>query len=242
MIQEALCEIHFRRADDAPWNAALFGEVFKVLEDEFPALEPASEIGLQFKVGPTGLGQDVLPPRQLMRYRHRSRNLLVQLREGVLTLNVLADYPGWDRMRVDVHDVWSRASSVLAPRRIVRVGLRYINVIPRQVSDEPAGSWLEESAYVPRGALDSLPGFVSRVEARLTSTERLIVTVGDGPAGGEEPASIRFDIDRIMEEEIDAEADALTPCIDQLHEGVWQVFAASLSDRLREALTRGGSP
>ena len=236
MIQEALCEVHFRREDDAGWNPSLFGEVFKALERDYPNLEPASEVGLQLKIGAEGIGQGVLPPRQLMRYRHRSRNLLVQLRDGVLTVNVLAEYPGWAQMRADVLDAWGRAAKPLAPASILRVGLRYINVIPQSNADETAATWLKESAYVPSGALGSLPGFLSRVEARLSQTERLVVTVGDGPAVEGQPASIVFDIDRIDERELGPTTDALTACIEGLHDSVWQVFESSLTDRLRSLL------
>jgi len=205
-------------------------------------MEPLQEMGLQFEIGPLGLGQKILPPRPRMRFKHASRPLLVQLAENVLTVNVLAPYTGWDTMSRDVLDVWRQARDVLEPSAIIRIGLRYINRIERQSADDHPGNWLKASDYIAPVVLRSTPEFLSRVEAHLDAKNRIIVTLGNQPpAAASGYGAIIFDIDRIVERELPPGEDALSPEMNRLHEHVWQVFASAKGDKL-ERLLKGKRP
>jgi len=241
-IVEALCEVHFRLPPEKPWKPSLPGEFFKCIQDEYPEMEPLQEMGLQFEIGPLGLGQKILPPRPRMRFKHASRPLLVQLAENVLTVNVLAPYTGWDTMSRDVLDVWRQARDVLEPSAIIRIGLRYINRIERQSADDHPGNWLKASDYIAPVVLRSTPEFLSRVEAHLDAKNRIIVTLGNQPpAAASGYGAIIFDIDRIVERELPPGEDALSPEMNRLHEHVWQVFASAKGDKL-ERLLKGKRP
>jgi len=236
-ITEAVCEIHFRLADDEHWSHSLFGEFFKRIQDEYPSMEPGTEVGLEIEVGPHGFGQKVLPPRQKMRFRHADRPLVIQLAQGILTINVMKPYPGWHRMQEDVIGAWTKARETFRPSAITRVGLRYINRIEREDPEEAAQEWLRPGEYLPPGVLRSNRGFFLRVEAHLDPSNRLIVTLGDDrSASAGDHGAIVFDIDRIVNEEVSTTADALRGKTTALHEDVWQVFSESLTDRLRQRL------
>lgn len=236
-IVEAVCEMHFRLPPEKPWKASLPGEFFKRIQDEYPEMEPLQEMGLEFEFGPLGLGQKFLPPRPRMRFKHASRPLLVQLAENVLTVNVLAPYPGWNTVSRDVLDVWRRAREVLEPLTITQVGLRYINRIERRSANDHPGNWFRANDYIAPGVLCSTTGFLSRVEVHLDAENRIIVTLGDPPAataGGY--GAIIFDIDRILERELLPERDALSSEMNRLHEDVWHVFTSAKGDKLERLL------
>lgn len=240
-IQEALCEIHFCLPDGVAWKPFLFGELFKHVQSDFPEMEPALQIGVELQIGPGKMGQALLPPRQRMRYKHASRNLLLQLSENILTVNVLPKYPGWEQMNRDVLEAWKRAGEVVKPAWITRIGLRYINRIERTHPDEPPGDWLAPSDYIPKSVLSTLPGFFSRLEIRTDPHNRLIVTLGESQGDSEQaPNAIVFDIDCIVEKRLGIDAAAITAEITRLHDIAWAIFSASKTPRL-ERLLQGGA-
>jgi len=239
-IQEALCEIHFCLPDGVAWKPSLFGKLFKHIQPDFPEMEPVMQIGVEFLVGPDKIGQTLLPPRQRMRYKHASRNLLLQLSENIFTVNLLPQYPGWEQMSRDVLEAWKRAGEIIEPAGITRIGLRYINRIERTRPDEPPGDWLAASDYIPTSALETLPGFLSRLEVRPDPHSRLIVTLGESRSEADQmPNAIVFDIDCIVEKATSITDAAITAEITQLHEIAWTIFAASKTPRLEQWLHGG---
>ena len=237
-IAEALCEMHFTLSREQPWRASLPGEFFKRIQDEYPTMEPVQDVGLQFEMGPEGLGQRVLPSRQRVRFTHVDRPLLLQLAENVLTVNLLTPYPGWDTMVRDVVNAWQKLVEVLAPSAVTQIGLRYINRIALTSTEERPGDWITANDYVAPKVLESSPGFLSRVEVRLDEQNSVIVTIGDQPpepAGGH--GAIVFDIDRVSRREMSPQESSLGQEITRLHEDIWQVFASAKSERLELRLT-----
>jgi len=237
-IQEAVCEIHFGLANDAAPAPSLIGDFFKAIQTEFPTMEPSTVVGMQFQIGPTGVAPKMLPAQTRMRFRHHSRQLLLQLSSNILTVNVLPKYPGWATMLGDIQDAWSRARAVIRPSKIGRIGLRYINRVDRTHPEEAASKWVAASDYVSRYVLSSRPGFLSRLEAHPSEHDRIIVTLGELEPNAERPAgSIMLDIDCIVHKDFDPFDDsALSAEVGQLHNRAWDVFSASITSGLRELL------
>lgn len=240
-IAEALCEIHFELSADSPWQASSPGDFYREVQDDFPKMEPINEVGLVVEVGPHGVGQKVVPGRSRTRYVHKDKPLQLQLSEAIFTINMLPKYPGWDSMKTEIEDQWGQAISVLKPAAVTRIGLRYINKIPRSNASDTPGDWLKENDYVSRAVLRSLPGGLSRSQIRLDEHNRLVVTLADQAAdSAEAPPALVFDIDRIVEERTARDPDKVLEKAEEMHDSVWEVFKASMSPKL-EALLKEGS-
>jgi uncharacterized protein (TIGR04255 family) len=238
-IQEALCEIHFRLPDQVEWKPTLFGEIFKHIQPEFPEFEPLTQVGFRMQVRPSGMEQQFLPPQPRMRYKHATRNLLLQLSPNILTVNVLPQYAGWVQMSQDILQGWTKVSEVIEPASITRIGLRYINRIDRTQPTETSSHWLASSDYLPKSVLSSLPGFLSRVETRMNEHYRLIVTLGEmSQPVVLEVGAIVFDIDCIVEKEMSITAQAITAEINGLHDTAWRIFSDSMTPRLAQLLQK----
>ena len=146
-------------------------------------------------------------------------------------------------MSKDILDAWAAAREVIKPASITRIGLRYINRIDQNHPDESPGDWLAPSDYIPKAALSSLPGFLSRLEVRTTKDSRRIVTLGEAISSPDSPQGARailLDIDCIVEKEIGVDDQAIIEEIAALHDAAWEIFAASRTPRL-EQLLRGGN-
>lgn len=236
-IVEALCELYFGLGEGREWNEEWFGEFFRKVEADFPRMEPRQV--MSFKPGQgTGALREVTPVLGML-YRHTSRPLLRQVFQDKLTVNEIEAYPGWRPFRADVKAAWDALTPVIAPAGVRRIGLRYINRIPRAGGTETAGDWLAASDYYPAKLLRQRAGFFSRFEHRPTDGLRLVVTVADEKADSQ-PMPIIFDIDSILEAELPPDWGALTSELEMLHEAVWEVFASALTDKLR-ALLQGGA-
>lgn len=236
-ISEALCEIHFRLPSGPDWRATLFGAVFKQIQNEFPSIEPITRIGLQWEASSDGLRQSLVPVQHRMRYKHASKNLLLQLSTNILVVNVLSPYPGWTQMSTDIQNAWVKICEVVQPESITRVGLRYINRIERSREEDTLGDWLASNEYIPQAILTSLPGFLSRLEIYKDIHNKLVVTVGETPGDSDQIyRAIVLDIDRTVEGEIRVDREAIAVELDELHDDVWDVFKASITSRLEQVL------
>ncbi|MFZ1466304.1 MAG: TIGR04255 family protein [Anaerolineae bacterium] len=235
-IRESLCEIHFALPDGVAWDSSVFGRFFKRIQSEFPELEPVTSVGLQVQLSSGSVG--FLPPQSRMRYKHASRNLLLQLSEGIMTVNVLPKYAGWVQMQADIERAWAWTKEVLSPTGITRVGLRYINFVPKTSSDELPATWFAPNDYIATAILASHPGFLSRVEVHSALYRRAIVTVAEA-ADAEQPIFV-LDMDCIYEVEEDQFLD-LPPVLLSLHDAAWRIFSGFLTPRLRAFLEGGVS-
>jgi uncharacterized protein (TIGR04255 family) len=241
-IIEALCEIYFALPEGQEWNASITGRFFRRIQDEFPDMEADQVIGVDVTIGPEGREERMLRPRLRTRFRHREQPLLLQLSEGIFTVNVLAPYPGWQQVRADVIAGWEHVLHEIQPAAITRIGLRYINRFPRQTADERAEMWLQASQYLAPGALTSLPGSVSRVEAHLAEHEQLIVTLGyQPPEESLAHGAVVLDLDRITRQRQSVHMDTLAEAMERLHDDVWQAFATAKGDHLEQYLREGGA-
>jgi uncharacterized protein (TIGR04255 family) len=139
-------------------------------------------------------------------------------------------------MRNDMLTLWQRVEDVLQPEAITRIGLRYINHIPKEAEQDGPGGWLKENDYISKGLLRSSQGFLLRLETRLDRENVLIITLGDTRSEGDE--AIVFDIDRVVEREIGPEQGILEQEMNRLHAAVWEVFSSAQGEKLEELLNR----
>lgn len=233
-IREALCEIHFILPESVAWDQAYFGKFYKHIQKIFPEMEPVAESAMRLQLQPGRV--EFMPGQSRMRYHHASRNIMLQLASGVLTVNVLPKYEGWNKMEKDIYQAWTWAEEVIRPQGISRVGLRYINFVPKTEPSERPIDWFTPNKYIARAALDSLPGVLARAEIQTETDHRSIVTFGESPK--EDPRNFLLDIDCVAEN-LDSPL-SLGKIIDSLHDNVWAIFKSFLSPRL-ETFLEGGA-
>lgn len=238
-IIEALCEIHFNLPEGKKWESSFLGDFFKAVQEDFPIMELVQQMGASFEFDPQGFGQRLFPAQQKARYIHKNHKLLLQLSDYIFTANRVEKYPGWVKMRRDIIDRWQQAVTVLSPIKIIRIGLRYINRLPRNNKAQTLGYWLKQNEYIPSAVLDSLRGLLSRVQVQRSNQRRIIVTLADEPSSVDAPSNVIFDIDCIHIEDLEPADRSLRKHIDDLHEEVWSVFSSVMTENLRHLLMTG---
>jgi len=229
-IREALCELHFDLSPGETWSRSWLGKLYRHIEGDFPDFELA-EPALQLRMKPDQIG--LAPGLQRMRYRHATRPVLLQLSEEILTINLLEPYPGWSQMQSDIIQAWKSVQEIIPIVSANRIGLRYINLIPREES-QVLRDWFQPNEYVAEAALDSHPTVLSRVEVHQGKGQRVIVTMAqhDGDSQG---SNFLLDIDCISEKTYH-DLDELVDSIDKLHDKAWNAFSRFLTPRLTKWL------
>lgn len=209
------------------------GDFYRVMQPDYAILESLPELGVEVSLTDAGLNQRIMAPRTRFRFRHAERPLAVHLASGIVSVNVLAPYPGWASFRKAILDTWTRAVSVIRPSGVVRMGLRYINRIPNtSVADTPS-EWLRPMDFLPNEAMRHASGYSARAEVCTDASNRTIVSLQHQPPDASViSGAILFDIDRIVEKKISADPTKIGTEADSLHEDVWRVFADAKTDRL----------
>jgi len=238
-IIEALCEVHFSFPEGKQWEISFLGDFFKAVQKEFPIMEPVQQMGVSVEFGPQGFGQRLVPGQQKARYLETKRKLMLQLSDSIFIVNRTEGYPGWVKMRREIANGWEQAVSVLGPANITRIGLRYINRLPRNGSGQTPGFWLKSNEYIPGAILGSHRGLLSRVQVQKSEQSRTIVTLADEPTPPDAPSNVIFDIDCIHIEEMEPTDKNLRTHIDGLHEEVWGVFSSAMTENLQRLLKTG---
>jgi uncharacterized protein (TIGR04255 family) len=237
-IAEALCEIHFDcQSLPYPDNET----ILKALKAEFGSEYPdVTEQQLkQYRTEITDMGISVDEAKvhiTRLIFKHKERQHLIQLLPNILTINEIGRYPTWTVFLQDISRAWM-ALKTRIPVTSKRLGLRYINLIPRNDTSEPLSKWFKPNKFYPNGILDNSKEFLSRNEMNFKQC-RVIVTLSE-PVQGENKGSIIFDID-VISSPIDQKVEWSDLCkrLEQLHTIAWEIFSTSLTAKY-EALLRG---
>lgn len=192
-------------------------------------MDSLPERDLQIKIDRESVAQEIVATRVRWRFTHAASPRLLQLTEKFLAVNILPPYPGWEIMSKIICEAWGQSAPILKPTAISRIGLRYINRIEKPGNGE-LSQWIKPNDFVAPVVLRTENGFLSRVQAQLKPGHQGLVTLG------EQGNAIIFDIDRIREESLQPECDILRVAVEDLHQGVWDIFATAIGPRLEQYL------
>jgi uncharacterized protein (TIGR04255 family) len=240
-IQEALCEFHFQGKPGSMWTPAKPSLLAILFRESYPDFETVTEQGFQLAVGVDGaFAPGPLVPQFRLRFTNKDSVFLIQVAHSTFSVHVVGTpYLGWPEFKKEIFRVWSAASDVLTPALITRIGLRYINRIPRGSQRELPRKWLKASRSIPEALLDSLPGFVFRMEVAADEAERSVTTIAiDQSKPPEKFGALMLDLDRISQRVRQPNDEALPEVLEGLHEDVWEVFNQAKNENL-EAFLKG---
>lgn len=234
-IQEALCDIRFKLPEEKKWDPEIFAKFYEAIRADFPTFEPAVMAGIQTQLGGGVFEQSLLPPLQMMRYKHMNeKKIFAQLTSEFISINILPKYPGWEVMESEILKIWSKAYSVISPEKITRLEVRFINRIERDSPNEKISEWIQSSDYVPKAVLNTPSQFALFVEFPGDSGIRVRVIVSE--LLHEKTRPVMLDIDCFTMQILKPNGENLKSHINLLHDKIWDVFEASTSEKLKKRL------
>jgi uncharacterized protein (TIGR04255 family) len=236
-IIQVTCEIAFTPETDDRLSAGLLYPIFAA---EFPEISPIGVGTIQFVLGPQPFVP--APPEQpqstaAFRFSTSSGSRFVQVSKAGFVYQTNEPYTGWANFIAKLRELWEKCSTVIRPGPIVKIGLRYINRIPKSEDYPSAADWLQVTPDVPEALLMSKEHFLGRVESSPAPAHLRLVTILNATPTQDLPAgSIIFDIDRLSTEQFEVSTASIFEKLETLHEDVWNAFRAAATDHLRAYL------
>jgi len=229
-IIEALCELHFTsegNASDETWDGKWFGRLLTELSLKYD-MEPKLVGGVQISAGQTiAIGH--------MIYRCKDNSHLIQLSPWKLTINELK-YESWNTFFQHIQYACKCLSKIINSIEIKRIGMRYINKIPRTSKEESVGSWISDTGLVPRKILEQTKNFFYRSESEKSDNMKLILTISEETSTL--PSSLIFDIDIVSIKKVNSDWDSISLEINNIHNEIRGVFDTSRTEKYTNFLKK----
>ena len=236
-IIEALCELHFTsggNASDEVWDGKWFGRLLTELGQKYD-MEPKlmSRVQVQSSGDQTKISSQAIPAMAHMIYRCKNGSYLIQLSPWKLTINELK-YENWDTFSKHIQHAWISLSKIIDAIGLKRIGMRYINKIPRATAEESVGSWINDTRLVPNSLLEQKKNFFYRNELQKSDDTKLILVIAEETSTS--PPSLIFDIDIISLKELNGDWNFISAEIDNIHKQIREVFDSSCTEKYTKFL------
>jgi uncharacterized protein (TIGR04255 family) len=238
-IIEALCEFTF--APDTPWDSTIFGRFYEQVKNDFPQREEGElvsatlALNLQPAQAPAAAPQLKRSPR--MAFSREGRTRLIQVSERLLTVNVLAPYPGWDeQFRTMILAAMDAYRSVTEISEASQVVLRYLDRFEFEAQAFRLGNWLNcDGGLFPRElAEQSLMAY--QIRHPQSNGEHFAMTAVSGPAENNPTAcNVILDTQIIRAVPITME-ESSTPLLESMHGQIINAFERSITGKMRDRL------
>ncbi len=234
-ITEAVVELLFAEPIEfstVEKAAARFAPLYPVSETDY-------EVSAEFGPG----GARALPMAPVAaRLSSRTRSELFLIRRAGYLFSQLPPYPGWEEFIGRARRDYSRAKDVVGPRKLRRIGIRYINRIdvpesrvPIMRVDRILTVPLRELPFGPPGA----DGFLTQIDKDLgqDGCRVRVVTASVEPVVPNTWA-VLLDLDIYKTVDLPTRDDDLWKLIESIRAAKNRVFEAMITDDARELFNR----
>lgn len=123
-LTEAIFELFF---ESEGWTPATPGLFYSSVSKDYPVISQAQN-GLGFILGPGGFQLET-GGNQLTQYKSSDGSSIIQLSNGLLTVNKLPEYSGWESYRESILDAINKLQGLVKIKRVIRLGLKTLNKI-----------------------------------------------------------------------------------------------------------------
>lgn len=233
-ILEATFECHFEPSES--WSLASPASLFEHLKTDYPAEPTIISAGNLEVIAQEGAGLPsfrVLPQAQRYQFASLDGLHLVRIGQQLLSVHVLAPYPGWLAFRARIVQALQAYIEITKPIGVGRVSLRYVNQI--NLGKEPAelSDYFRIPFEPPEGLDFTVSSFFLRFEAIRPDRRKLIQSFASLPG---ETVAVILDLD-LIREQFNGHADfdqSIMHEVDSLREIEQEAFEALITDKLRE--------
>jgi len=153
--------------------------------------------------------------------------------DQLLSVNVLAPYPGWESFVAQIEDAIAALPRELLDQGFSKISVRYIDRIELPPVCDNISEYLSIIAHAPDGLPDVLIDHqqVYRTMDPETATEALFVVV---LLTQTEPPILHLDLSLTRTKDSSTSVEAWRDVIEDLHDRQHRAFEASITDKTRE--------
>lgn len=227
-LVEAICEFSFEFK--SKWDWTIPGLLYGQIKETYPKRREQKGFAIRLDAGAGALNVAHEEPDigKLLFFSDDEKSL-VQITPGLLAVNRLAPYMGWQRFRSEVTKVLSEFYKVAEPSRITRIGVRYINRVPL-----PELGRLDRFFNIyPKLPTDKrIKSFLSRNELDYPDGPGTLVVIMASDMQNAQPTVI-LDLDYITEGTFGLD-DQAQSAMERAHSQVEGMFESCITDQARD--------
>jgi len=229
-IQEAICEIHFERAQ--PLEPGDFKPLQAIWSQRYPQQQIVAEKSFQFEFSVERVDAQSKEAGHKLIARSDDGRRLVQLGPRFLAVNRLRPYVGWEEEFLPtILDRFNETQGALGVTALTRIGLRYINRIDIDQAPLNWSEWFAAPLPVPAAVPTRGGHFQSHFRQALDAETEAVLNFGILPPATFGLASIVLDIDVIWRGA--AGTQALVELLGKVHQPHRSIFEGYLLDKTR---------
>lgn len=232
-ITEALIDIRAELPDGV--TLATLIDVHSSIKADYPMLENFLIVQGQMVAG-ASVGATASQTQVGYIFSSSDQKQIFQARLDGVTFSRLAPYDRWETFRSEAQRLWSIYQSATKPKRLSRLGLRYINRLDLPFPFEDLKDYLRTVPEVSPDLPQGLSGYFMQLQIPQEDlSSMLILNQALIPPPTPNVVSVLLDIDIGREIEL-PDTEAAWDVLEQLHTRTDQVFEACITDRTRELI------
>ncbi len=232
-ITEALIDIQVRY-HELPTNDVL-RSVAQAMKDAFPLLEERQQTTISISMVPEAETNMVHQPYGFLLHS-ADKHYAAQILQDRFSLSRLTPYIDWADLRDQAKQFWQIYRDIAAPKRVVRLAVRYINKLLLPSPIEDFSVFFTKPIEIPESLPQGLASYMTRMALPEpeTGSVALIQQVLEGVTL-ENEVSIIFDIDTFKQVDLAADNDEeIWSDLENLRDYKNRVFFKSLTNRAIE--------
>ena len=218
---EAVCEFRFAEIGVQP--VLIPGRYYERVCTEYPEIEVKRGFGLQ-----AGGPEVEMVTEERTVFRNPVANRLVQIGHGMLAINQLRPYTDYATFRHEIEARLTDYKAVAQPKKLVKLGLRYINRLPVS-EDQNLRAVLDVGFKLPRGVGAMPDPYLLRLEfPHNNGRDRLILIVAKA-ADHQESTGVMLDLDYVLAKPEETQETNPVQWMDSAHDTIERVFHACIT-------------
>jgi uncharacterized protein (TIGR04255 family) len=172
-----------------------------------------------------------------VRFSNDAETRLVVVGDGLLSIHMIGDYPGWEEFEERIHEglrAYTESTEVLS---IQRIGIRYINRLEFEGRQIELKDFFTHPPEVPPGSDLAIGDFLLRMEMGVPGRpERVVQTFGSMQAPeGQLAILLDIDVTRDWAREGDSlNTDEAMTHVQNLRDVERRIFEALITEKLRK--------
>ncbi|NKC16693.1 MAG: TIGR04255 family protein [Gammaproteobacteria bacterium] len=155
---------------------------------------------------------------------------IAQFRTDGFIFNRLRPYERWESMRDEARRLWDIYLETASPDKVVRVAIRYINILELPLPVRDLSRYLTSPPAPPEGVPHSLLSFLNRLVIHDESTSAKAILTQALEASDKDIAPVVLDIDAFHEGAFDPQGDEIWTSFECLHDLKNELFFKSITD------------
>ena len=231
-VAEAVIEIRARL--HKPAGASEFTAFHEQLKDVYPKARHIRYIAAELKVDADPAAMNEVTNSIVgVRLDDSDGKWVVQGKTEGITVSRLPPYESWDQLVNTLRTLWPVYVDVFRPEAVVRLGVRYINVIPLPEGQTDLDGMLTAGPRIPPGLPPELSEFMTRLVVPMHDNG-IVVTIMQAPgmvatARGTGKDGVVLDIDAACEQSFGPDWSAMWAKLGVLRDAKNKAFFSSLT-------------